>query len=448
MDTVILFLVFCLLILFIRSYAKDSIIKLAAYSFVLYWYGALIASTFSPYGLLEVSTRTYLLLVLGTVSFILGLLFFSPPNNLFRGFDKSSVCQAIEKMLTSKILYVLYLIAIIYYAKFAITAIAYAAISGNVQTEDQLELIFMGNSKAQIIHGYVITPMLHIALVLLSYAFLNLKGNFRRFTFAIFILLAFFIEYLLILGGRSTIIIAALYFILSYFVLKYNAGSINISFKKVFVVVAILGVITTVYTYSNIYRTTGTFDISMKEESEDKSAGGLFETVSRYSLCPIVLFDRSMENNYLDRFGYQYGRATFMGFDTWINIGLRFFGIQHKTASHITEYLEDNYFPYDKSGTTANYAYTGLFYHYIDYGILGIIIFPFLFGFLFNRIVLLLYRRPSIFSFLLLGIGYFMLLHSLFTCYFIKGWVALYISVLGFCIYLKKSKKSYFKSDR
>ena len=440
MDVIVLAIVFELLILAIKTFAKDTIIKFSGYSFVLYWYGSLIVSTLSPYGLFNVSFGSYLLLIIGTISFVAGLLMSFPKKNYFRGFEKSSICLVIEKLVTSKFVCTIYTVFTVYFAKYTLAAMAFAALSGNIQTREQLEFIFLGNAKAQLLHGYVVTPMLHIALVLLAYAFLNLKGNFRRFVIPIVILVFFFIEYLLITGGRSTIIIAAMYFLLTFFVLKYQDGMKILSLKRIIIVLSIFFAVSAVYTFSNIYRTTGTLDITMKEESQDKSAGGLFETMARYSLCPIVLFDRSVDNDYLGRFGYQYGRATFMGFDSWIAIFMEKIGVNYNSTSYITEYLEENYYQYDKSGNTANYAYTGLLYHYLDFGFIGIIIFPLLFGFLYSKIILLLYRQPSFPTLLLLGIGYFMLLHSLFTCYFIKGWVALYISLLCFFIYFKKNR--------
>lgn len=432
MNTLLLVFFFLILLVGIRISVKDLISKFVLYSFVLYWYTSLIASTFSPYGLLEVSTYSYILLILATGSFVAGMVAVSRSKINKSSFDRSSILYVLEKLIDNKWLLPVYAIIIVYYAQYAINAIAVAALQGHAEMIDQLEVVFMGNDNAQQIFGYIVTPVLHISLVLISYSIITIKGRVKQRIIPLIIQVVFFVEYLMIAGGRSTIMIAALYFLFTYITLVPLKAIKKLSSRKVISIIVAVFVVSSVFTYMNLYRTTGTFDMSLKQESEEKSAGGAGETIIRYSLSPIVMFDRSLKYNYVDSFGYQYGKASLMGIDSWVAVALRKIGIRHKTSSHITEYIEENYFPYDKHGNTTNYAYTGVFYHYMDFGIIGVILFPFLFGFLYRKSIITFYRQPTFYSFLIIAIGYFMMMHSLFTCYFIKGWVVLYILLLFF----------------
>ena len=440
MDTTILIIVFVLLLLAIKARVHDTLSKFALYSFVVYWYVSLISSTFSPYQLLEVSFGTYLLLILGTCSFVIGMLALgsSRKNNKVVTFDRTKISRVIEKLLKSKILFISYILTIVYFLQFAITAVALAALQGHAEMQEQNELIFMGNDLAQVLFGYVATPLFHIALILMAYIFQNLKGNIARFIVPLIILLLYFIEFFVIAGGRSTVIIALIYFAITYVCLVPFEQIRKISFKKILGLLIIGVVIAVSFTYMNLYRSTGTFD---KTENEEDSSGGVVEMVARYSLSPIVMFDRSLKYRYVDMFGYQYGKATLMGFDVWISTGLRQIGFTYKTSTNIPEYLEDNYFAYDKKGTLTNYAYTGLLYHYLDFGVLGVFLFPFLFGLLSRMMIMVFYKRTSFYSFLLIGINYFMMMHSLFTCYFLKAWVALYVMVLLFLVFRKNKSR-------
>ena len=432
MNTLLLVFFFLILLMGVRVTVKDLISKFVLYSFVLYWYTSLIASTFSPYGLLEVSTYSYILLILATGSFVAGMVAVSRSKINKSSFDRSNISYVLEKLIDNKWLLPVYAIIIVYYAQYAINAIAVAALQGHAEMIDQLEVVFMGNDNAQQIFGYIVTPILHISLVLISYSIITIKGRFKQRIIPLIIQVVFFVEYLMIAGGRSTIMIAAMYFLFTFITLVPLKAIKRLSLRKVISIIVAVFVVSSVFTYMNLYRTTGTFDMSLKQESEEKSAGGAGETIIRYSLSPIVMFDRSLKYNYVDRFGYQYGKASLMGIDGWVAVALRKIGINHKTSSHITEYLEENYFPYDKQGNTTNYAYTGVFYHYMDFGIIGVILFPFLFGILYRKSIIIFYKQPTFYSFLIIAIGYFMMMHSVFTCYFIKGWVVLYIIILLF----------------
>ena len=65
------FFVFILALLFIQFFIKDHLSKWIILSFVGYWFLALLFSIYNPYGLYEVSSYAYFLLILNVMSFLI-----------------------------------------------------------------------------------------------------------------------------------------------------------------------------------------------------------------------------------------------------------------------------------------------------------------------------------------------------------------------------------------
>lgn len=430
MNSIIVAIVYAFLILVIRSANKDYISKIVLYLFTGYWCISLFASTFSPYGLYPIPTFTYLLLLAGTVSFVVGM---CSVKSIIPIIDNSTtekiyINSIIERFLSNRYFLLLFVFSIVYLYKYALVALAVAATQGYADVYDQLNLIFLGNSRAQMIYGYLLTPLFHVSLVLVSYYFLNLRIIWRKYLLNAIIYIANLFFFVIIGGGRSTIVIIALYLLITYICITPLSQIRKLSLKKVVILAAaVIGVIYLVSLVSN-YRNTGHFIDDSITASDQQGQG--FELLARYSILPFELFNYGIEHDYLSKFGYQFGKATLMGFDNWIYIPLKVIGVPYETSYNIVTYLEETWIPYDSSGTNANYAYTGLMYHYLDFGYVGIILFPFIFGLIFSRIINS-FNKKSIFSnFLLLSFCFFLTMHSVFTCYLIKGWTGLYFIIL------------------
>lgn len=430
MNSIIVAIVYVFLLHVIRSTGRDYISKIVLYLFTGYWCISLFASTFCPYGLYPIPTFTYLLLLAGVVSFVIGMCTIKnkmPVLNISTT-GKTYIAGIIERFLSNKLFLSLYVFSIVYLYKYALIALVVADIQGYADVSDQFNLIFLGNSRAQMIYGYLLTPLFHVSLVLVSYYFFNIRKIWRKYIVNAIIYIANLLIFVTIGGGRSTIVIVALYFLITYICITPQNIIIKLSFKKVIILIsAVVGVIFLVSLVSN-YRNTGHFIDETISANEQQGQG--FELLARYSILPFELFNYGLEHDYLSKFGYQFGKATLMGFDNWIYIPLKVIGVPYETSYNIVTYFEDKWIPYDSSGTNANYAYTGLMYHYLDFGYVGIVLFPFIFGVIFSRIINN-FNKNSIFSnFLLLSFCFFLTMHSVFTCYLIKGWTGLYFIIL------------------
>ena len=180
--------------------------------------------------------------------------------------------------------------------------------------------------------------------------------------------------------------------------------------------------------YVTAYRNTGVYLI----ESEDfgESMTEMADKFLSYSTLPFVLFDRSLTYDYFSKLeAPYYGRATFAGLDLWAWIFLRNIIDYEHTNNIVVDYLQENFYPISNT-SVANYAYTGLLYHYLDFGYFGIFLFPLLFGYIYRQIIHQVNKRGNIYLLILSSFCYFMMLHSVFTNYFNKPWTCFYIAAL------------------
>lgn len=435
MNFLLVLTVYISLLFIIKHRISDYLSKFVVVIFTSYWCVSLAASTFSPFGLIEIHTSTYLLLLIGIIAFVLGMSLAKNKVKLPER-DLSYVHNLVCSIISNKIVVLLYLLSIFYLYKYALIAIAVAAVQGHADVFDQLNLIFQGNDMAQMVYGYLLTPLFHVSLVLMSYYVLNIKRVGLKFVFQFAVYFLNLLIFIAIGGGRSTIVIVGLYLLITYAFFAPGNTLFKFSFKKAIYVVLVAGIIVYAVSLVTNYRDTGSFIAEDKEETKGQGV----ELLMNYSMLPYVLFDYGIQKGYLDKFGPRFGKATLMGFDQWIYIPLKVAGIPYKTSADIVEYLDDTWIPYNRDGTTANYAYTGLMYHYLDFGILGIFFFPFLFGLIFRKIIISSYKSPYFSSLLLLSMCFFLTMHAVFSCYLIKGWTGLYFVFLFFLRRMEKHK--------
>ena len=219
----------------------------------------------------------------------------------------------------------------------------------------------------------------------------------------------------------------------------YKHGTIKLSVKSI-IVALLLGIVSVIgISAITNFRDYGTLTMdktALKENYEDTK-----ERVLSYSVLPIVLFDRSLKEDYMNTFGGPLlGKATFAGPELYVGNTLKRIFPNYKTGNDIViNYIQSNYYPVSPS-MNANFAYTGIFYHYHDFGILGVIFLPLIFGITFRKLILSFYNKRNIFLLALIGLMYFMMMYSIFCCYLIKPWITFYIPILLYMGFKNKQK--------
>ena len=152
------------------------------------------------------------------------------------------------------------------------------------------------------------------------------------------------------------------------------------------------------------------------KESLDVGVEMTTENLMSYSYGPIVAFDYALNNNYLDKLGgYSYGTLTFNAFNGLLDIAFRMIGISYGTNfSDFVILKQDTWITLSRQNFDKNWnaLFSWNFYFYLDFGIVGMIVLPFLFGFLIRKSIYWFYRYQNVSSMMLLSILFLSLILS------------------------------------
>lgn len=124
--------------------------------------------------------------------------------------------------------------------------------------------------------------------------------------------------------------------------------------------------------------------------SEAFKEGGkeLGNSFCEYSVGPIVAYDLAMTDRNINKNKLHYGAATISGFDYLLFIIFHRFGIKEYSSYHTTTTVLQNEYAKIAPDRGWNYAYTSCMYYYYDFGLIGVLFLPFIFGFICKKIYL------------------------------------------------------------
>ena len=150
-----------------------------------------------------------------------------------------------------------------------------------------------------------------------------------------------------------------------------------------------------------------------------------------YSISPFRAFDYAINNNYVELAGgYQYGLASICGFDYVISTLLKKIGIEYTSSRTITNsYLQNNSVVVGPD-QEINYAFTNAIYHYYDFGALGIVIMPFIFGCICRSTIMRFSHEGTFYLHAACTFLFFIMSHMVFSWYFNKLFTIPYLLFL------------------
>lgn len=422
-----LFFVIYILLLFCTKIFSDKISKVVYLSFVNYWMISLMLSMFNPYGLFPVSDRIYFYLLIGVLMFVLG--FYIYPICIGNGRITSGLNLLINIRLlieskTMKIMYVLMTSLVLYTCIKSLKVLAYLYTMGRGRGTELMSIVFDGNSIYAIIYNMFAPSFFHLYLFLTSY--LVMFDN-KKYKYILFYLI-YIVLYASIGGGRYAFISIIIYVILFYFIRSYVNGVVNFSIKiKLLVFFMIITSFVVVSKLSYERENKG-----YKADSIAKILDGskmCAEDLIVYNITPFRLFEYALDNDFREKLSGVNLSATFEGVDPYLRLIARVVGLDYNSREEsVTAYLQDNwvYTGVDES----NYIYTAFLFHYIDFGLIGIFIYPFAFGLIFRYVINMFYKNNSLYALLLIFFFYFMMLNTISTCYLLK------VFAIPYCLFL------------
>lgn len=431
----IIIVFFTLLFVLSLKEIDDVISKIIAIFFLSYWGISLILSVIGVFDFFKVHSQTYFIMLLAVASFIVGMTLEKRAIPTFP-YVKKINCD-FSLLVRNNFFLVIQLCLIFYLSKYASIAMSIAEVSGKGAMQgDEVASVLRNIPYFTFMYAILGNIVFNITCPLLMFMFLKFQ---KKYILRIIIAICFIALFAVINGGRSLVVILILYLIITYVCINEKI-KFNVTKQKLFILLCSIAFILVGISFMTHYRNKGDFNIQSEDFTESIYESG--EKIGSYSTLTFVMFNHAMQEDYLEMFGgYQFGRATFAGLDIYITGVLKTFGFDlTSTNVKIIHYLQDTWVP-TSSKTKANYAYTGVLLHYLDFGLFGVFFFPLLFGFLIRKIAYEFEKTGNLFVFFILSFSFFMAVHSVFTCYFIKSWVFWHLAVLGLGIIISIKKR-------
>lgn len=396
---IIIIVVFLILFRLTKVRICDNLFRNVVYTFLAYWVVALLLSTTNPYGLNNVSAFTYIVLIVYVASFVVGC---SVGNSKRQHpIRRSRIGVMIEGIVSNKAFQTFVLICDLFllylYIKEKALLLIYSAADLRLDLD---ELLYQGNSFLGLSKNMIIDPLTPIITFFSAYMLL-----YNRNKLVPLVLVLFYAIIAAFLGGsRGGILRLATYglftllckdYLSTNAVTKMGKGKL-LTFSLIVIVVLI---VMSNMTSQRLYGTQGFSWNAVMLGMDDLS-----QNFVTYCTGPFRALDYSFSSDYLtDLGGHKFGSCTFGFIDGLIAVFLGPLGIKYVPGFKVVaSYLQENWI--DIGNHMFNFAYTAPFMHYMDFGYLGIILCPFLFGFTFRRLVNKFYDKTN--PFLLITIAY------------------------------------------
>lgn len=400
----------------------DRISKMILHFFVGYWFIALFLSIIEVNNIYEVRDSTYLLIYLGLISFILGYLTVKISKNRDYTLSEMILRNKVEHITSSKLYWVILGSVCIYV--YSTLIIFFDAVVMYQTLSDVREDYFSGELYGPVfsqIDAFILTPFSIISTPIFVYL-LFYKRNI------ICLLLGFFLLGYESLGGGRFGYIRIFIAIIFLLVIILNVHRVyQRRFKKFFLILScvLIGLLSVV--------------TSLRTNTESANESHLLEHISSYTAGPIKAFDYSLENDYKTRInGYKYGQLTLSGLTGLSNLFLSRVGVTIPLALHdLTEIKQEDQIKIGRD-RYFNALYTANLFFYHDFGIMGMIFFPFIFGMLFRLIIRRTYKTQSFCMIAVLSWLFYVLIMTVVDFWLVDPYVLLSLIVIAIIGNIKK----------
>ena len=415
------------LLVLIRRLLRDKISRKLAFIYVSYWCVSLFLCIINPFGFFEVADETYFLLLLHLVSFMIGFILCRPTM-----YKKSCnlLIPNVSKIVSNKIFILLYLICLIFLlVLFSRLRMLLAIYTFSEMRHDFIDMILENNKIAYFFYNTIAIGMFHFVLCLIAYMFFFEK----KWKYIAFLSL-YPLIWTIVSGGRNQVMSLGFYGLSIWMIADYLQSVKNgyksrytISYKgKVFLFSIMICMFVGMTIVTFLKKNTGKMD----KDAFIESMSDLGMNFGEYSAGPIVAFDLGLHNRTYSKQWY-YGSATFSGTDYFFYIFLRKLGFHPKASMESTSSVLQNDVILIAPDRYWNYAYTSCMYYYFDFGVLGILFLPILFGFLTRKLIIRLYNSVDIYNIAIISFISFCLFMTVFSGFLHKMITPLYLFVLS-----------------
>ena len=391
----LLFIAFIILHFVLLQQIKDSISKFVLWSFFLVWSVAIIISQFGFYGLNIPKDRTILYISIHLLSFYAGFFIVNQKKSnqkLHLKEIESSLENRAFKIVYNKFFLALLAVLLLYVISLYLKMQALLAVTqslGEVRNAYFEENLF--GPYYYFINLFVLTPVSCLLLFVWGYMTLK-KKNILWVVIGLFLFLYFSLG-----GGRIGYFKIFISLVLVWQIFSGGHKKRIRVFDRRTLYIGALGV--ALY-FLIIFTTAARMgNVSGNQSFADEYVEETNTQLLSYYVGPIAAFDYALENDYVSKNGgYKYGALTFSSIEEILYIGvLRLNRDYKRPISEYSKLIQHNII-WIGDGITWNALFTWCLYFYLDLGVAGLILFPFIFGIIIRKIIFYCYNNPNLYS--------------------------------------------------
>lgn len=399
------------------------------------WMALFLISLQNPYGLFPVSFNVYCLLVIYVSSLILGIS--STFNkNVSKIESTAKIQKQLDYLIDNKYVLVLTAIIIVFlmyiYSKQAILLLSISAM--DLRNEGIQELLFESNSTLGLFNNFLVRPLTYFIEVLAAYVLL-----YRRNKIIPLILFVSVVLLSALIGGSRGVIVKVLVYaiFLSYCCpfLETKSKKNNI---KLYVSLFIFGII--IFGFVSYLTAQRLYNINeFSFEAVMLGVDSMLVHVETYLVGPFRALDYALKHDYFNKLGGPTLGCSTLGFiEGMAKIFIEKIGIKYTTANNVIYATLQNDWIW--IGRNFNFAYTPLLNFYLDFGILGILLIPFIFGAIIKKYCIKLFSSMNL-AYLFLVAFFF---NVVFESHF--GWILYHWNCFVYFVYFYILKRFLSKS--
>lgn len=410
---------------------NNTISKLFYLTFVIYWLSSLFISLFNPFNLYPVSTKTYLLLLLVVISFIVGFSCIKEPKNKNYSYNNKSLLLTIQNVSKSKWYLFFIVIGIILSYKIFSEYSLLIIVANSMDAMDIVESTNKG-SLSWLLYSFLCPPLYFCAVIITAVSLI-----YNRKWKIIIPSICYIVFYSFVGSARNRYLIILIGFFFAYCLKNILGKNVKIPKWIYGFGIILIGIVYVMMAYLSVMRLNYTeLDYNTFLEGCDI----VNENLITYSLLPFRLFDYALENRYYEKIGDNFGLTTLDGLNRYCWMVLNKFGISIELITDkVTTFFQDTWI-YVSPEKKANYAYTCAMYFYLDFKTFGVFLFSFIFGIYIHIIINQFNRTPSVPGLCLIFFLYYVVLQSIFTWYLNKPYALAFLILFTWLSFHHKSE--------
>lgn len=425
----LLIIVYTLLLLFILTSGMDRGSRRIVLIFVSYWFVSLYISTLQPFGFYRPSDSTLLVLALNVIAFVIGFSTIKINKNETTDLCTTPLPQMIEKVLRNPVFIIAFFVALLYVLF--------------LMKQYYAKLMFLGSLgelRGEFFSGNLYGPYHDFFEMLLLYPIYSIvtpifgyKSVYKRDVW-FYLFFVYLFVYASLGGGRLGYIRMAVPIIFSALCMKRESFFKHNASKKI--LLGVLGIVI-VFVFMSVTSTMRSGNVRIDKEAMEEGFEITAEQIVTYTSGPVVAFDYAVKHNYVERLGgYQYGMLTLAGIENIFYTTIGKLAPYKRPINEFMKIKQEESINVSKDVDFWNALYTWAVFFYLDFGIVGVIVIPYLIGLLFRKLIKSFYKAPSF--------SYFAILNLLFIFIFLSVldyFMILIYQVVVLGVFLYKGKK-------